>query len=208
METAAITPKQRRMLDYIREFTEARGYGPSQREIADHFGMRSLGTVQNYLVRLERAGCLGRRWNAKRALVPLGEDPRDAAAAAETELPLLGAVAAGQPIEAVSAPEAVAVPASMIRRGENFVLRVSGDSMVGDGILDGDLVVVTKRATAETGQTVVALVDGEATVKHFYKKGGKVELHAANPAYPPIVVGPERDFRIEGVVAGVIRHFR
>jgi repressor LexA len=96
----------------------------------------------------------------------------------------------------------------MIRKGENFALRVKGDSMIGDGILDGDYVIVCRRPTAEVGQTVVALVDGEATVKHFHKTGAGVELRAANPAYPAIHVGPEQDFRIEGVVVGVIRHCR
>ena len=96
----------------------------------------------------------------------------------------------------------------MLRRGENFALRVRGDSMVGDGILDGDLVVVSRRATAENGQTVVALVDGDATVKHFHKLGGRIELRSANPSVPTLVVEAGRDFRIEGVVVGVIRHCR
>jgi repressor LexA len=205
--TPRLTPKQKRLLDYIRAASEANGYAPSQQEIADHFGFRSLGTVQNYLVRLEREGFLRRIWNAKRALEPV-ELKREVHEIAGAELPLLGFVAAGRPIEAVASQDAVEVPPSMIRRGENFALRVKGDSMIGDGILDGDYVIVCRRPTAEMGQTVVALVDGEATVKHFHKTGAGVELRSANPAYPTILVGPEQDFRIEGVVVGVIRHCR
>lgn len=202
MDPRPITPKQKRLLDYIREFAEMRGYGPSQQEIAARFGFRSLGTVQNYLVRLERQGFLNRKWNARRALKVVESE------AAGAELPLIGFVAAGRPIEAVSSPGSVEVPPSMLRRGENFALRVRGDSMVGDGILDGDLVVVNRSATAENGQTVVALVDGDATVKHFHKLGGRIELRASNPSVPTLVVESGRDFRIEGVVVGVIRHCR
>lgn len=203
---ANITPKQKRLLDYIRDFAARKGYAPSQREIADHFGFRSLGTVQNYLTRLQREGLISRRWNAKRDLSPVEEAP--AHAPEGLELPLLGLVAAGTPIEALSNPEPIAVPPTMLGRGEHFVLRVKGDSMIGDGILDGDYVVVNRRPSAEIGQTVVALVEGEATVKLFYKKDGGVELRAANPAYAPIRVSPEQEFRIEGVVVGVIRHCR
>ncbi|TAL17899.1 transcriptional repressor LexA [bacterium] len=202
METKRITPKQKNLLDYIGEFMARRGYAPSQREIADRFGFKSLGTVQNYLVRLERQGLLKRPWNAKRAIEPVGFEQ------AALELPLLGFVAAGRPIEAISNPDSVEVPPTMIGAGENFVLRVKGDSMVGDGIMDGDLVVVARKSDAANGKTVVALVDGEATVKHYYKLGQKIELRSANPFVPTIEVGPERDFRIEGIVIGVIRHCR
>jgi repressor LexA len=122
------------------------------------------------------------------------------------ELPLVGTVAAGKPIEAIETPDSIEVPASMVGPGENFVLRVKGDSMVGDGILDGDFVVVRKQATADSGQTVVALIRGEATVKRLQRKGQHIELHPANPAMAPIVVEDEESFRIEGVVVGVIRH--
>ncbi|PLX41330.1 MAG: repressor LexA [Deltaproteobacteria bacterium] len=202
MEKGAITPKQKAMLDYIREFTESVGYAPSQREIADHFGYSSLGTIQNYLVRLERAGWLERSWNAKRALKTIGAAP----AGGGYELPMLGFVAAGRPIEAVESPDTLEVPHTMVGRGENFVLRVQGDSMVGDGILDGDMVVVTKSSHANNGQTVVAMVDGEATVKHFHRVKGGIELRSANPLVPTINVTSDNDFRIEGIVVGVIRH--
>jgi len=195
-----LTPKQKAVLDFILAHTEREGYAPSQQEIARAFGLRSLGTVQNYLVRLEREGVLRRDWNARRGLRVLR--PQGAA----LELPLAGTVAAGKPIEAIATADTFEVPPSMVGAGENFVLRVKGDSMVGEGILDGDYVVVRKQERAESGQTVVALIDGEATVKRLVTRGEKVELHPANPALQPIMVDPRADFRIEGVVVGVIRH--
>lgn len=195
-----LTPKQKAILDFILAHTEREGYAPSQQEIARAFGLHSLGTVQNYLVRLEREGVLRRDWNARRGLQVLR--PQSAA----LELPLAGTVAAGKPIEAIATPDTLEVPPSMVGAGENFVLRVRGDSMIGDGILDGDYVVVRKQARAENGQTVVALIDGEATVKRLVTRGQAVELHPANPALQPIMVAPDADFRIEGVVVGVIRH--
>jgi repressor LexA len=195
-----LTPKQKALLDFIVSFTERSGYPPSQQEIADAFGFSSLGTVQNYLVRLEREGVLSKDWNAKRGLRVRRESRPG------LELPLAGMVAAGKPIEAVSNPDSIEVPASMLGSGENFVLRVQGDSMVGDGILDGDYVVVRKQPDAQSGQTVVALIRGEATVKRLVRKKGRIELHPANPAMQPLMIQDEEDFRLEGVVVGVIRH--
>jgi len=126
--------------------------------------------------------------------------------ATEQHLPMLGLVAAGKPIEPVPQSEFVEVPASMIRRGETFVLRVKGESMQEDGILTGDLVVVQKQAMARNGQTVVALVNREATIKKYYQKEGRIELHPANATMQPIVVKSDDEFTIEGLVIGVIRH--
>jgi repressor LexA len=195
-----LTPKQKKIFDFIESFSRREGYPPSQQEIADAFGFRSLGTVQNYLVRLEREGQLERDWNVRRGMKII--KPRES----RIELPLVGMVAAGKPIEAIETPDTIEVPGSMLGAGENFVLKVQGDSMVGDGILDGDYVVVHKQSTAENNQTVVALIRGEATVKRFYRKGATIELHPANPAMQPLIVSSEESFRIEGVVVGVIRH--
>ncbi len=195
-----MTPKQKMILDFIQSYADREGYPPSQQEIADSFGFRSLGTVQNYLVRLEREGLLTKDWNARRSMRVI-RPQRNA-----LELPLVGTVAAGKPIEAIETPDSIEVPASMVGPGENFVLRVKGDSMIGDGILDGDFVVVRKQATADSGQTVVALIRGEATVKRLLRKDMSIELHPANPAMRPIVLEDEESFRIEGVVVGVIRH--
>lgn len=196
-----LTPKQKAVLDYIIAFTERSGYAPSQQQIADHFGYKSLGTVQNYLVRLIRDGVLSNDWNARRGLTVV--QPKSSS----MELPLLGTVAAGKPIEAISNPDSIEVPPSMIGGGENFVLKVQGDSMIGDGILDGDYLVVRKQAQADSGQTVVALLDGAATVKRLVRRGAQIELHPANPAMQPLIV-TEEDFHLEGVVVGVIRHCR
>ena len=195
-----LTPKQKKVLDFIETFTGREGYAPSQTEIARAFGFSSLGTVQNYLVRLEREGFLAKDWNARRGL----RLTRTKGSA--IELPLAGLVAAGKPIEAVETRDTIEVPSSMVGGGENIVLKVQGTSMIGDGILDGDYVVVRKQVQAENGQTVVAMIDGEATVKRFYRKGPRIELHPANPTMTPILVENEETFRIEGIVVGVIRH--
>ena len=194
-----LTPKQKKLLDFIRSFTKRAGYAPSQQEIAAAFGFRSLGTVQNYLVRLERQGLLVKDWNARRGMRVLRPESHGA------ELPLAGTVAAGRPIEAVETADRIEVPAIMAAPG-NFVLRVRGDSMIGDGILDGDFVVLRRQADADNGQTVVAVIRGEATVKRFYRRDSRIELRPANPALRPILVEDEESFHIDGVVVGVIRH--
>ena len=121
---------------------------------------------------------------------------------------LAGVVAAGEPIEAIPQTERVEVPKSMVGKGGTFALRVKGTSMRDEGILPGDVVVVQKHATARNGQTVIALVNGEATIKTYYRKAGTVELHPANDAMHPIIVKDGETFRIEGIVVGVIRHLR
>jgi repressor LexA len=196
-----LTPKQKRFLDFVIEHTEREGYAPSQQEIAGALGFSSLGTVQNYLTRLEREGLVERDWNARRGIrvrLPEGYG---------YQLPLVGIVSAGKPIEAIETRDTVAVPPTMAHEG-NFVLRVEGQSMVEDGILDGDYVVVRKQEYAERGQTVVAIMGNEATVKRFHRKGNHIELHPANAAMEPIIVRNDETFRIEGVVVGVIRHLK
>ena len=197
-----LTPKQKAVYDYILQFSEAQGYPPSQQEIAKAFGWSSLGSVQNYLVRLVREGVLATDWNARRGLKVLSPQ------ASAIELPLAGLVAAGKPIEAINTPDSIEVPPSMVGAGENFVLKVQGDSMIEDGILDGDYVVVRKQAQAESGQTVVALIHGEATVKRLLRRSGRIELHPANPQMQPFLIDGDADVQIEGVVVGVIRHCR
>ena len=123
-----------------------------------------------------------------------------------SEIPMAGVVAAGLPIEPVQQSELIDVPPSMLQGGKTFALRVKGESMKDDGILPQDLIVVRKQDTAQNGQTVVALVNGEATVKTYFKKSGHVELHPANPAMQPIIVQPREEFHIEGIGIGVIAH--
>jgi repressor LexA len=205
----AITPKQLEILNFISSFTARKGYAPSQSEIAVKFGFKSLGTVQNYLVRLEREGALQKTWNGRRSLAVVPPPQPLPAAALLHSLPLLGQVAAGRPIEAIESHESFDVPASLIKKkGEHFVLKVAGQSMIQDGILDGDFVIVRKQSGAENGQTVVALINNEATVKRYFKRGSHIELRPANDAFQPIIIESWVDFSIEGVVTGVIRQLK
>ncbi|HLB59931.1 MAG TPA: transcriptional repressor LexA [Bdellovibrionota bacterium] len=194
-----LTPKQKQLLAFIRSYTERQGFAPTQQEIAKKFGFKSLGTVQNYLVRLERQGLIRKAWNAKRAIELV--EPKEEG----TVLQLVGVVAAGKPIEAIEQRETIDVPKSMLRGGENFALRVRGDSMINEGILDGDFIVVRKQASANNGEVVVALVENEATVKTFHRRKEAIELRPANPLMKPIFVNRDKTFSIAGIVVGVMR---
>jgi len=200
-----LTRRQREILDYIAGHIEAKGYAPSFEEIARQFNFHSLATVHEHLTNLERKGFIRRTHNESRAIeiVP----PKGQTGA--TELPLLGLVAAGQPIEAVTSNETIAVPDELVpRRGRSYVLKVRGDSMIDEHIKDGDYVVVQERNQADAGQTVIALVHGDsATVKRFYREpGGWIRLQPANPTMQPLRVN-ERDVIVQGVVVGVIRKY-
>lgn len=200
-----LTKRQREILDYIDGFIGEQGYAPSFEEIAEHFGYASLATVHEHLSNLERKGYIRKAYNESRSI----ELVEPGLGAPTVELPLLGAVAAGLPIEAVADNERVAVPPDMVRRQrENYVLRVEGNSMIEEQIRDGDYIVVQAQPTAEDGEMVVALVGGDsATVKKLYREaGGKVRLQPANATMAPIVVDA-RDVRIQGVVVGVIRKY-
>jgi repressor LexA len=200
-----LTKRQREILDYIDGFIADRGYAPSFEEIAEHFGYSSLATVHEHLSNLERKGYIRKAYNESRSI----ELVEPGHGAATLELPLLGAVAAGLPIEAVPDNETVAVPPDMVRRQkENYVLRVEGNSMIEEQIRDGDYIVVQAQHTAEDGEMVVALVGGDsATVKKLYREpGGRIRLQPANPTMEPIIVDA-RDMRIQGVVVGVIRKY-
>ncbi len=198
-----LTEKQKEFLAYISRYKDEWGQSPSFDEICSHFGFNSYNSVTTYLKILERKGYLRLpEKNQKRAIEIISP--------VETkrfELPLLGKVAAGRPIEAIEDRDVIQVPPSMVRSGDHFVLVVEGDSMVEDGILEGDYVVVRKQATAENGETVVALVENEATVKRYYRSGGKVELRPANEKMQSFWF-KKGDLRIEGRVVGVLRHYK
>ncbi|HET9134790.1 MAG TPA: transcriptional repressor LexA [Gemmatimonadales bacterium] len=201
----ALTRKQREILDFLQHAIERQGYAPSFEEIAEHFGYTSLATVHEHLTNLEAKGYIRRSYNESRSIELL--PPRGASGA--TEIPLLGTVAAGMPIESVMQGEVIPVPDAMLpRRGPNYALRVRGDSMVDEQITDGDLVVVNGREAADNGEMVIALVNGsEATVKRFYREpGGWIRLQPANATMRPLRY-QERDVLIQGVVVGVIRKF-
>lgn len=196
-----LTPKQKRILDFLQSYTEDKGYPPTQREIARHFRLKSLGSIQDYLQALEQKGYLNKSSYGHRA-IQLNEGGAEA-----VRLPLLGTVAAGSPIEAIEMQERIEVPKSMLKGGENFVLYVKGESMIEDGIHDGDLVIVRRQPTAERGQTVVAMIDGEATVKNFYIQGERIELRPANRTLTSIWVRHGQGFQILGVVVGLMRRY-
>lgn len=199
-----LTKRQREIYDYLRDFLESHGYAPSLEEIARHFGLSSVATVHEHLSNLQDKGLLRRDPNRSRAV----ELTRPSLASA-VELPLLGRVAAGSPIEAISDEETIAVPENLLGRGETYVLRVSGDSMVDEHIADGDYVIVERRDIARNGERVIALIDGEsATLKTLFREpDGKIRLQPASDRHAPQYYEAER-VRVQGVVVGVLRKYR
>ncbi len=198
-----VTRRQKQVVDFIQRYLDRHGYAPSLEDIGRHLGVASVATVHKHLTRLESRGLIRRRAHQSRSVEVL-DRPRAGRAAS---VPLLGRVAAGRPIEAIETAEAVSLPEDLLGRGETFALRVVGDSMVGDGILDGDVVVVEARPDAPQGATVVALVGGEATVKRFYRRRGRIHLVPANERVQPIVAPPD-EVQIRGVVVGLLRRYR
>ncbi|MBI4409906.1 MAG: transcriptional repressor LexA [Gemmatimonadetes bacterium] len=200
-----LTRRQKEILDFLREFVDEHGYSPSFEEIAQRFSYSSLATVHEHLENLKRKGYIRKSYNESRSieLVPAGMR------VAAVELPLLGAVAAGVPIEAIEEQETIAVPEDMLARGGyNYVLRVKGESMIDEQIRDGDYIIVNSRQTANNGEMVVALVDGDsATVKKFYREpDGRIRLQPANPRMRPLYYRPAQ-VRIQGIVIGVVRKY-
>ncbi len=200
-----LTKRQKEILDFIHDFIDQHGYAPSFEEIATSFGYSSLATVHEHLSNLERKGYIRKSYNESRSIEMVPEDGTVPA----VELPLLGRVAAGLPIEAVQDQESLAVPREMVRPGkDNFVLRVEGNSMIDEQIRDGDYIVVSSQPTASDGDVVVALLGGDSvTVKRLYREpGNRIRLQPANSAMAPIVVDAE-DVAVQGVVVGLIRRF-
>ncbi|GAA0903918.1 transcriptional repressor LexA [Pseudonocardia zijingensis] len=217
-ESAGLTPRQRKVLEVIRDWVERFGYPPSVREIGDAVGLTSTSSVHHQLRALERKGYLRRDPNRTRAVDVRG--PEDAAAEAPATtastptaaddlhpapalVPLLGNIAAGGPILAEQAVESVfPLPREIVGEGTLFLLNVRGDSMIEAAITDGDWVVVRQQPVAENGEIVAAMIDGEATVKTFKRRDGHVWLMPANPAYDPI---PGDDATVLGRVVAVLR---
>ncbi len=199
----SLTKRQREILSYLADYSESKGYAPSFEEIAGKFNYNSLATVHEHLTNLERKGYIRRAYNESRGIEVLPSDVMPRAA----NLPLLGVVAAGVPIEAIQSPETIAVPEDFVRRsGNHFVLRVRGNSMIDEQIRDGDFVIVNEKHSADNGEMVIALIDNtSATVKKFYReKDGRIRLQPANEAMTPIYVH-ENDISIQGVIVGVLR---
>lgn len=196
-----LTPKQLRVFEFIRDFKESHGYAPTLEEIARAFGVSKI-TVLQYLRSLQKRGAIRRtRYQARAIEIVEPTSPRRGA-----PLPLVGTIAAGEPIEAIEERELMDLSELVEGKPEPFLLRVRGDSMVDDHIQDGDYVICERRATARNGETVVAVLDsGEATLKKFYReRGGRIRLQPANPEQKPLY--PER-LEIRGVVIGVLRKY-
>jgi repressor LexA len=206
----AITKRQRQVYDFIHGFVQRNGYSPSFEEIGDGLGLSSLATVHKHVSNLETKGLLKRDYNRSRSIdvLPMrGLLKRQTEKAAnEGRLPLLGRIAAGQPIEAVEQPETISL-GDITRSKDVFVLQVKGESMRDEHIVDGDYVLVEKVQNAPDGEIVVALVDGtDATLKRIYRDGAKVRLQPSNAEMAPIVV-PAKSVQVQGRVIGVLRKY-
>src|SRR5215510_603744 len=199
-----LTKRQKEILDFLTRHIERKGYAPTIEEIGEHFGLSSLATVHKHLTNLQDKGLIKRAWNRSRALELVPTDVKVQA----VELPLLGRVAAGTPIEAVAQTETIFVPEDMVGRKETYVLQVKGDSMIEEQIREGDYVIVENRRTARDGEMVIAHLENEnVTLKKLFREaGGRVRLQPANARMDPLYVN-EDDLRIQGVVIGVLRRY-
>jgi repressor LexA len=212
-----LTERQKAILEFIEAYSSQNGIAPTLREICEHFGYSSYGTAYKHLRLLGEKGFLRRDWNQKRGLEILrpAQESREASA---VRLPFHGRIAAGQPIEAIPDGEPVDVPAQLLGGGvgraaggraaanRHYVLQVVGESMLGEGVFDGDWVVVERRQEAEAGEMVVALIGQDATLKRFYPEGEVIRLQPSNPSMAPIRV-PAGEVRVQGVVVGLMRRF-
>ncbi len=201
-----LTERQKAILDFILEFRSRNGIAPTHREICEHFGFSSYGTAYKHLKLLAEKGYLRRDRHQRRGLELLPSAGVDEGRTAD--LPFLGRIAAGRPIEAVSGRESIGVPRLLFgdRVQDHYVLRVAGDSMIDEGIHDGDWVVVERRDRARAGEMVVALLGDEVTLKRFYPEGDEVRLQPSNPAMSPLRVAAT-DVRVQGIVVGLMRRY-
>ena len=200
-----LTPRQMQILRFVRDFSARKGYAPSMQELADELGVSKV-TVFEHLEHLAEKRLIRRRRHAARSIELTNRvdfpDQRGG------QLPLVGSIAAGSPIEAVEDHAVIELDEFFAGSGgDRFVLQVRGDSMIDEHIRDGDYVVVEPRSTIRNGQTVVALLpDGEATLKTYYRQGRRIRLQPANPRYEPIFLAPG-EVQIQGVVVGVMRRY-
>lgn len=202
-----LTKRQKEILDFVTQYIEVHGYAPSYREIAESFKMGSVATVAEHIENLVQKGLLQKGDNEARSLQLVKEDEFNEDHA--VGLPILGLIAAGQPIETMEGhQETLEVPPFMVGRRHSYVLQVKGDSMIEDGILNGDYVVIQEKEVPSNGEVVVALVNGsEATLKRYYKEKDHIRLQPANSAMEPIMIKPGTPIDIQGTVIGVIRKY-
>ena len=205
MALGKITPKQKEILDYIKDEILKKGYPPTVREICETVSLKSTSSVHSHLETLEKNGYI-RRDPTKPRAIEVCDDNFQMVRKEMVSLPIVGNVAAGQPILAEeNIEDYFAIPADVVPAGESFILNVRGDSMVNAGILNGDKVLVNARSTAQNGEIIVAMIDDSATVKTFYKEDGHIRLQPENDSMDPIIVD---DCQILGKVFGVLRFFR
>ncbi|HXH30337.1 MAG TPA: transcriptional repressor LexA [Bacteriovoracaceae bacterium] len=196
----ALTKKQKEVLVYITEYVRAQGYSPTQKEIQEYFSFKSLGSVQDYIKYLTNGGYLVNDSHSVRGLMPATVQQNT------EEIPLLGSVAAGVPIEAIENTDMISVPVHMLGRGSHYALKIKGESMIEEGILNGDIAIIKHQTLAENGQIVVAVVDNETTLKKYFKKAKQVELHPANKTMKPIIL-KDKECEIRGLLVGLIRTY-
>jgi len=203
----ALTKRQREVLNFIAKFVEKNAYSPSFEEIGAGVGLSSLATVHKHLSNLEKKGMLKRGYNRSRSIDIIQPKSKGRVVSSATyELPLLGRIAAGRPVETLENPETISLH-DFTRSRDVFVLEVSGDSMQDEHIVNGDYVMVEKVRTAHNGDIVVALVNGsDTTLKRIYKEGEQVRLQPSNASMPPIMV-PAANVEVQGRVIGVLRKY-
>jgi len=203
-----LTRRQKEILEFIADFRRRERVSPTHREICERFGFASYGTAHKHLKLLQRKGFVRRHDHQKRGLQLSARALRWLDEEESPDLPFFGLIAAGRPIEAVAGDERVPVPRQLMGGAPegHYVLRVVGDSMIDEGIHDGDFVVVQQRSEATVGEMVVALVGDEATLKRYYPEGETVRLQPSAAHVQPILV-PARDLRLQGVVVGLMRRY-
>lgn len=201
-----LTERQKEILDFVRAYQRDRGIAPTHREVCDRFGFSSYGTAYKHLKLLADKGYLKRQRHQRRGLELVAPEP--AAGRRDLELPFFGRIAAGRPIEAVAGDETVPVPPLLVhdRPADHYVLQVVGESMIDEGIHDGDWVIVERREQARSGEMAVALVADEVTLKRVFPEGDRVRLQPANATMAPLWVAT-RDLRIQGIVVGLMRRY-
>ena len=195
-----LTKRQKEVLDFVESYSQKKGYSPSFEEIRKHLKLASVSTIHFHISKLKEGGYLGKTENNARAISVASKEPM-------VKIPLLGTIAAGEPIEAIQDKEMIAIPKSKVpSSSEVYALRVVGSSMIDENINDGDIVLVRQQETAENGQKVVALIDNyKATLKKFYKERGHIRLQPANKTMEPLIIRNGRDVSIQGIVLDVIR---
>jgi len=202
-----LTRRQKQILDYLTEHIDTYGYAPSIDEIRQHFNLGSLATVHKHLLTLERKRVIRREPNQSRSieLLPTTEFNRGGI----VEVPLVGTIAAGEPIEAITEEERIGLPEELLGAGRTYVLKVRGNSMIDEQIRDGDFVIIEERQTAQNGQTVVALLNGsDVTLKKYFDEGNRIRLQPANPEVDPIYLDKKKDnLQIQGIVIGILRKY-